>query len=428
MVPNQPPDPVPEEPPDARPQGDNVQWIPGYWAWDPIKKGWLWVSGTWRVPPPDRKWVPGYWAKTQEGWQWVPGFWASASEAELPYRESVPRSLENGPSAPAPDDNSIYVPGIWIPRANGSAWRPGYWLGCEADWTWNASGYSWTPRGYVYVDGYWDYPIENRGFLFAPVQFDLPLGQTPDWRFQPQYGVGIDGLLGNLFVGPGGGYFFGNYYGPGYQRAGWQPWFAFGLRNHDPLFGHYRWSNRNHPGWYAGLRGRYWGVRQGTVAAPAATLATQSAASQQSVVGKPSQAGAGNGSKATAAVLVQPLAQLSSGPLQPTQVGPAKSAKPPVVLKAERATSQGGESVSQGTIPALGSFSSSPIIGSPGALSRSAGPVMSTLAPGRVAPAMNSPRLSAPPGYAPPSPFLGGRGSPPSGGGNRGSMGQPGRR
>src|SRR5215468_6569743 len=64
ILPKKPPDPIPEEPPEQKPEGDNVQWIPGYWAWDADRKDYLWVSGTWRNVPADRKWVPGYWTKT----------------------------------------------------------------------------------------------------------------------------------------------------------------------------------------------------------------------------------------------------------------------------------------------------------------------------------------------------------------------------
>jgi len=34
VIPKNPPDPIPEVPPDQKPEGDNVIWIPGYWAWD----------------------------------------------------------------------------------------------------------------------------------------------------------------------------------------------------------------------------------------------------------------------------------------------------------------------------------------------------------------------------------------------------------
>src|SRR5262249_13700121 len=61
IAPKQPSDPVPEEPPEQKPEGENVQWIPGYWAWDNDKSDYIWVSGFWRVPPPGRRWVPGYW-------------------------------------------------------------------------------------------------------------------------------------------------------------------------------------------------------------------------------------------------------------------------------------------------------------------------------------------------------------------------------
>src|ERR1700682_2937689 len=35
------------DPPDPR-----AQWIEGYWEWDPSRKDFTWVTGTWRVAPP----------------------------------------------------------------------------------------------------------------------------------------------------------------------------------------------------------------------------------------------------------------------------------------------------------------------------------------------------------------------------------------
>src|SRR5690349_20399268 len=34
VVPKQPPGPIEEVPPDQKQAGDNVVWIPGYWAWE----------------------------------------------------------------------------------------------------------------------------------------------------------------------------------------------------------------------------------------------------------------------------------------------------------------------------------------------------------------------------------------------------------
>src|SRR5512138_792575 len=59
VVAKQPPDPIEELPPDQKPEGDNVQWISGYWHWDEDAERFIWISGFWRVPPPGRLWVPG---------------------------------------------------------------------------------------------------------------------------------------------------------------------------------------------------------------------------------------------------------------------------------------------------------------------------------------------------------------------------------
>src|SRR5262249_30920617 len=118
IVPKQPPDPVEEMPPDQKPEGTNVQWVAGYWAWDEDTHDFLGISGSWRDGPPDRVWTPGYWAQADGGWQWVAGYWAVATQAEaaaeIEYLPPPPPSIEAGPSAPPPDANSIYVPGSWI--------------------------------------------------------------------------------------------------------------------------------------------------------------------------------------------------------------------------------------------------------------------------------------------------------------------------
>jgi len=73
-----PPESIEEVPPDERPEGANVTWIPGYWAWDDERNDFLWVSGVWRALPPGRQWVAGYWAQSRQGYQWTSGYWADA--------------------------------------------------------------------------------------------------------------------------------------------------------------------------------------------------------------------------------------------------------------------------------------------------------------------------------------------------------------
>ncbi len=67
VVPKQPPDPIEELPPDQKPAGDNVQWLPGYWAWDDDRNDFIWVSGIWRNLPPGRQWAPGHWIEARHG-------------------------------------------------------------------------------------------------------------------------------------------------------------------------------------------------------------------------------------------------------------------------------------------------------------------------------------------------------------------------
>src|SRR5688572_13896529 len=41
VVAKEPPPAVPEQPPEFRPEGNNIEWIPGYWAWDPERTDYL---------------------------------------------------------------------------------------------------------------------------------------------------------------------------------------------------------------------------------------------------------------------------------------------------------------------------------------------------------------------------------------------------
>ncbi len=256
MVAKEPPPAVPEVPPDQKPEGDHVVWIGGYWAWDADRKDFLWVSGVWRKVPPGRKWVPGAWNPVDGGYQWTPGFWAPNAADSLPFLPQPPEPIDNGPSAPAPDENSFYIPGCWLYGQQGYAWRPGYWTECRQGWIWSPPYYAWTPSGYLFVDGYWDYPLEDRGLLFAPVAFGAPLWATPGWTYTPSWCVPPASLYTALFAGPGGGaFFFGNYFGPVWAQRGFRPWIAAGVRS--PLFGYYRWAYRAQPGWLAGLNSTF---------------------------------------------------------------------------------------------------------------------------------------------------------------------------
>ncbi|MCA9258896.1 MAG: YXWGXW repeat-containing protein, partial [Planctomycetales bacterium] len=136
LVPQEPPAPVNELPPEEKPEGGNVQWIPGYWMWSLEEEDFVWVSGVWRNAPPGRRWVPGHWSEADGGFLWTPGFWSDAEAEEVMYLPTPPDTLEQGPSSPAPGEEYFWIPGCWVYQQNDYAWRPGYWYQGQPNWVW----------------------------------------------------------------------------------------------------------------------------------------------------------------------------------------------------------------------------------------------------------------------------------------------------
>ena len=141
---------------------------------------------------------------------------------------------------------------LLVRREDGRVWIPPY--------------YQWTPNGYVYVDGYWDYPLQDRGVMFAPVYFSQPLWNNSNWSYQPSYVVSPSSFLDSAFTN-GPGFYFGNYYGN--AGAGFNPWYAGGGR-YDPTFGY---NGLKNPAWLAGARQNYASRTAGTLNAPPLSFA-----------------------------------------------------------------------------------------------------------------------------------------------------------
>jgi hypothetical protein len=264
----EPPKPIQELPPDQKPAGQNVQWIPGYWAWDVSRSDFIWVSGIWRKPPPNSQWVPGYWHDVDGGQQWVSGTWipisTTQSQNQQSYLPEPPPSLETGPNSPQPSANVSWTPGFWSWQPSGYTWRPGFWAAVQPNWIWMPAHYVWTPSGYLFVPGYWDLPIANRGLMFAPVYYSQPIYTQPNFVFTPSISIVHSAVTANLFVQASTNqYFFGNYYTPNFVGVGITPWFSFSFASgppvfYDPLFSYYAVINvRQNPHWVANIREQY---------------------------------------------------------------------------------------------------------------------------------------------------------------------------
>jgi hypothetical protein len=274
-APQPPPTPLEELPPDQRPQGEDVQWMPGYWNWDEDRSDFVWVSGFWRAPPPGRRWVPGRWAQAGGGWQWVPGFWTATTQVQ--YLPAPPAPVADA-AVPAPAADSILVPGSWVWRETRYLWRPAYWIEPRPGWVWVPAHFVWTPAGVVFVDGYWDYDLNQRGVLFAPVYVERRVWARPGWCFRPWFTVRIPSLYAALFVRPRSAhYYFGDYFDRVYAGRGYVAWadYRLGRGAYDPLFSYYRWHYRQDRRWETDLRGLYAARTAGTAPRPPRTLVQQ---------------------------------------------------------------------------------------------------------------------------------------------------------
>jgi hypothetical protein len=282
VVPKAPPAAIEELPPDQKPEGANVAWIPGYWGWDDERSDFLWVSGVWRALPPGRQWVPGYWGKLAQGCQWTSGYWTDAKVTAVQYLPEPPATAEAGPNIAAPSADAAWLPGCWVWQQGRYAWRPGYWAAVQPDWNWVPAHYVYAPRGYMFVDGYWDYSVGRRGVLFAPVYFDAGVYAQPGFFYSPATVINPAVFANCLFLRPQyQHYYFGDYYDASYQAAGFYPSYSYnsGRFGYDPIYAHDRWQHRQDRGWEQRQQADFQNRRDHADARPPRTWAAQRAAS-----------------------------------------------------------------------------------------------------------------------------------------------------
>jgi hypothetical protein len=142
--------------------------------------------------------------------------------------------------------------------------------------------YVWTPSGYLFVAGYWDHPVANRGLMFAPVYYPQPVYAQPGFVFTPSISIMGPAVTANLFVSAGSNqYLFGNYYAQSFVGVGITPWFSFSFMTgprayYDPLFSYYAVINvRQNPAWIAQVRAAYIERRNNVALRPPATFIEQ---------------------------------------------------------------------------------------------------------------------------------------------------------
>ena len=184
----------------------------------------------------------------------------------------------------------MYVPGSWVWRGH-YVWRPGFWIEHRPNWVWVPAHFRWTPAGYVFIDGYWDYPLATRGVLFAPVVFVRPV--RPAFVYTPVYVVSEPCMVAascSSFAAGTGATTSATTYEPRYATVGYTAWcgtntragftIGFGVGRawgYDPLWSYYSVTYRNTPEWHRGGVGRPvpGGRYRGEIMRPPTTLVTQ---------------------------------------------------------------------------------------------------------------------------------------------------------
>jgi hypothetical protein len=153
---------------------------------------------------------------------------------------------------------------------------------------WIPAHYVASPGGYVFVEGYWDHPLEQRGVLFAPVRIDRTvIGAS--WTYSPQYVVQPDFLVSALFVRPDHcHYYFGDYFEARYTERGFVPWVDYRVSrgSFDPNFTYYRHRFGGDRTWETNLRELYPGRTRGDIARPPRTLVQQNTVVRNITVNK----------------------------------------------------------------------------------------------------------------------------------------------
>src|SRR5262249_53072909 len=154
--------------------------------------------------------------------------------------------------------------------------------------SWTPACYKWTPAGYVFVEGFWDRPLCDRGLLFAPVRFSRAVFTRPGFVYRPAFVVQPDFLPSALFVRPATHhYFFGDFFEARYRKR-FVPWVDYRVRGalYDANYVYYRTAFARHPVWERNLRTLYTARFEGKVPRPPRTLVQQTKVIQQITTNK----------------------------------------------------------------------------------------------------------------------------------------------
>jgi hypothetical protein len=129
-------------------------WVEGDWIWQ--NNHYVYQTGYWVVPDPNKYFVKGHWAQWPDGeWYWIRGYWKRIPD-NVYVSAPPPEPIYNRPPAPSP--RHVWIDGEWVWNNNGFSWKPGYWILRDPHRNW-VRGY-WHQRqdgGWYWIGGHWDW-------------------------------------------------------------------------------------------------------------------------------------------------------------------------------------------------------------------------------------------------------------------------------
>lgn len=257
-IPVDPPKPLQEK----QPRQLDIQsvWIPGYWSWNKITKDFVWVSGVWRRPPPAHSWVSGFWKESEQGFVWLPGYWSPITEHKVNYISLAPPDALDENPAPPPSENYFWIPGYWgyLFDKHAYFWVKGHWEELDPSWVFIPSHYIWRPGGFVFVPGFWDWALEQRGTVFASATVEAPLRKMTTLDLAQT--IKPEALIRNLFPSyPDYLTLFQHhlYFHPEYWKEfccapiwwDWMTWWSFSSHDQWSLWWWYTHPGYSEPSW-----------------------------------------------------------------------------------------------------------------------------------------------------------------------------------
>jgi hypothetical protein len=133
--------------------------------------------------------------QSDEGPRRVEGFWVKQGVTQLALLADPPPAIpEKAVVTKEPPRGQFWVPGYHVVVEGKYQWREGFGAKAIRDWVWTPSHTVWTPEGWAFVDGFWDYPLKARGQVFAALDFHNNDYTQPDLQLLTGYPVPLDSI------------------------------------------------------------------------------------------------------------------------------------------------------------------------------------------------------------------------------------------